>query len=74
MAKNQISMWRVRLVGFLDVTVSMVGLLSLYIGVGLFCSNLSSMSTDLIYFVVFAAVTTAINSASVLSLLQSPWL
>ena len=34
-------------------------------GVGFGCSNPSLLRTDLIYFAVFAAVTAAINSASV---------
>ena len=43
----------------------MAGLLSLCIGVGFDCSKPSSFRTDLMCFAVFAAVTAAMNSASV---------
>ena len=65
MAKYRMSMCRVRSVGFRDATMSIVGLLSSYMGVGSVCSNPSSERTERMYLAVFAAVTAAMNSASV---------
>ena len=64
-AKKQMLMCLVCSVGFNDSTMSIVGLLSLKMGVRPSCSSPSSHNTNLIYFAVFAAVTAAMNLASV---------
>ena len=64
-AKKQMLICLICSVGFCDATMSMVGLLSSYIRVGSVCLNSSSGKIDHIYFAVFAAITVAINSASV---------
>ena len=52
-------------VGFCKATKSVVGLLSSQTGIGSVCSNPNSCKTDQMCFAVFAAVTAAMNSASV---------
>ena len=64
-AKKWMLMCLVRYVGFCDTTMSIVGLLSLYIGVGSVCMKPSLHKTDLMYFAVFTAVTAAMNFALV---------
>ena len=64
-AKNLMSMCRVHSVGFCDAMTSTVGLLSSQMGVGSVCSNPSSRTIDRMYLAVLAAVTAAMNSASV---------
>ena len=65
MAKNLMSICRDLCVGFFEFTMSMVGLLSSYIGVGPSCLKPSSFNTARMNLAVLAAVTAAINSASV---------
>ena len=64
-AKNQMSVCRVCSVGFCKATMSTVCLLSLQTGVGSVCLNPNSCEMDQMCFAVLAAVTAAINSASV---------
>ena len=53
------------LVGFCEAMTSIVGLSSSQMGVGSVCSKPNSCKTDQMHFAVLAAVTAAMNSASV---------